>query len=1060
MKGLIEYAINNRTVSYFVCFLLAVGGIASFFSLSQLEDPVFSIKTAVIVTRYPGASPVEVEQEVTDRLEKAIQQMTQLEDIYSISRTGESIITVEIKPEYWSDRLPQVWDELRKKIHDARNQLPPNARDPIINDDFGFVFGFLVGITGDGFSLAEIEDYADMVRKELNLVNGVSRIDFWGTPERTIYLEISEQQLSQLNLTSDTVLGVLKNQNMVVDAGSLDVDTNRFRFAPSGEFTTPDQIGELIIRPESADVIENVLIAAEQSAENDLQAFSKAIDEASNNVIRLRDIAKITPGFKEPPFTIMRHNGRPAIGMQIAGLDTANIVSVGEALSKRIEELMPLLPVGIEINKIAWQSELVNEAVNSFMISLLEALVIVMIVLIIPSGFRMGLIVGLALILTILATFMFIAAFEIPLQRMSLGALIIALGMMVDNTIVVSDGIAVKFRRGVNRKQAAVESALGPAYPLLASTIIAVMAFYPIYASRESAGEYCRTLFIVVAASLLISWVIAMMLTPLQCMDLLPEYSSTEKSSSEAAGEYSGPFFQYFRKVLAMLIRYRYMTMAVLVGMLCVSIFSFGFVKKLFFPDSSRAQLMIDYWAPEGTRIQELSEGLKGVETHILEDPTVQGVSTFIGAGPPRFYLPVDSEKPYPNYAQMIVNFDDFYSIAPFIEKYQLWIENQVPAALVRLRKYGVGPSNPWQFEARFVGPADASMQTLREIGNETLAIVKQSKFGEDWKLDIMNRELKLVPEYDQKRGRWSSVTRINLGSALKRGYDGFEVALYREKNHLYPIVLRNTDKERENLASNLDQLQIKADRSVLTVPLLQVVNATKPQWEDPLIIRWNRRRAVTVQGAPVSGITFPTLKASVIDQIDKMKLPEGYELYWRGEEESTIKAQRSLLPGIVPAVVIILLLLVMLFNAFKPMAIILLTIPFAAIGVSFSLLIFDIPFGFLALLGAMSLAGMMNKNIVVLLDACYENRALGMNHYEAIIEAAVTRIRPVMLAAGTTVLGVIPLIQDVFWVGMAVTIMGGLAFGSLLTLVVVPVLYSILYRVKIPDHKEPSNAS
>lgn len=1060
MKRLIEYAIDNKAVAYFVCFLLVFGGIASFFSLSQLEDPVFSVKTAVILTRYPGAGPVEVEQEVTDRIEKAIQQMTQLDDVYSISRAGESLLTVDIKPEYWADRLPQVWDELRKKISDVRNQLPPGAHDPIINDDFGFVFGFLMGITGDGFSLAEVEDYADMIKKELYLVDGVSRIDLWGVPERVIYLEISEQQLSQLNLTKETVLGALKNQNMVVDSGGVDVDTNRFRLSPTGEFTTPEEIGELIIRPESSDVIENVMVASRQHGEDDIQAFSRAIDAAGNNVIRIRDIAQVTPGVREPPFTLMRYNGLPAIGMQIAGLDTSNIVDVGRGLSQRIEELMPQLPIGITINKIAWQSDLVNEAVNGFMISLLEALAIVMIVLIIPSGFRMGVIVGLALILTILATFIFIAVLEIPLQRMSLGALIIALGMMVDNTIVVSDGIAVRFRQGMNRKKAAIESAVGPAYPLLASTIIAVMAFYPIYASRESAGEYCRTLFIVVAASLLISWVIAMMLTPLQCMDLLPETAAKDGSSSNASSEYGGPFFQAFRKILSFSIRYRYGTMAVLIGMLVLSLFCFGFVKQLFFPDSSRAQLMVDYWAPQGTRIQELSESLNAVERHFLEDESVASVSTFVGAGPPRFYLPVDSEKPYPNYAQMIVNFDAFSSIDPFIKSHQLWVENQVPGALVRFRKYSVGPSNPWQFEARFVGPADASMEMLRKIGNETLDIVKQSTLGEDWKLDIMNRELKLVPEYDQKRGRWSSITRVDLADALKRGYDGREVALYREKNHLYPIIFRNMEGERQNLASNLDQLQIKAERSTLTVPLLQVVNGVKPQWEDPLIIRWNRRRAVTVQGAPVEGITFPTLKASVVDEINRMKLPEGYALFWRGEEESTRKAQKSLIPGIVPAVVVILLLLVMLFNAFKPMLIILLTIPFAAIGVTFALLLFDIPFGFLALLGAMSLAGMMNKNIVVLLDACYENEALGMGRYEAIMEAAVTRLRPVLLAAATTVLGVIPLISDVFWTGMAVTIMGGLAFGSLLTLIVVPVLYSILYRVKIPEKKEPPHAA
>lgn len=1054
MKRLITYAIEHKAVTYFLCALLLVGGVVSYFSLGQLEDPVFSIKSAVVLTKYPGASPEEVELEVTDRIEKALQEMPQLKQLYSVSRPGESYIKVDIKPQYWSDRLPQVWDELRKKVRDVKKKLPPGAHEPMVMDDFGFVYGFLLALTGDGYSYKDLEDYAELIKKEMSLVKGVSRVELWGVQDRVIYVDVTEQQISQLNLTSETVVSTLQNQNVVVDAGALDVENKRFRISPSGEFSSPEEIGELIIRPHSVDVIDNLINASENSPQK-ARALTKTLDDASSQIIRVKDIGDVYRGYKDPPTTMMRYNGQPAIGIQVAGLEDENIVEVGNRLYDRLEEIIEKLPIGIDVNKIAWQSDLVEEAVNGFIISLIEAIAIVLVVLIIPSGFRMGLIVGIDLVLTILGTFIVMAILEIPLQRMSLGALIIALGMMVDNSIVVSDGIAVRFREGMDRKKAAILATTGPAYPLLSATVIAVMAFYPIYASREDAGEYCRTLFLVVAAALLISWLVAILITPLQCMDMLPEEVDDKKKSGN---EYDRPFFKYFRKVLRVLIKFRFVTLAALIGLLFSALIAFGFVSQLFFPDSSRPQLMIDFWAPEGTRIQTLSESLKPVEKKLLGDDTVESVSTFIGAGPPRFYLPVDPEKPYQNYAQMIVNFDTFQSIEPFIGKYGDWVAENVPFAMVRTRKYGVGPSNTWKFELRVSGPRDASIQKLREIGNEIVAIGKASPIGQDWRTDMMNRTLKIVPEYDQKRGRWSSVTRGDVADATKRGYDGIVAGQYREKDHLYPIIYRNVKSEREDLASNLDTLQVRPEQSVASIPLLQVVNGVDPKWEDPMIPRFNRRRAVTIQGGPVDGVTFPELKDSLTPEIDAVELPPGFTTFWDGEYDSTVAAQKSLIPGVVPAVVVVLFMLVTVFNAFRPIYVILCTIPFAFIGVSYSLLIFGIPFGFLALLGVMSLAGMMNKNIVVLLDACNENLAEGMDRYNAIVEASVTRVRPVLLAAGTTVLGVIPLLPDVFWVAMAVTIMGGLAFGSLLTLVLVPVLYSIFYRIKVPEIEEETH--
>ncbi len=1041
MKGLIQYALEHRAVVYFVTILLFIGGSASFFALPQLEDPVFTVKTAVILTRYPGASPKEVEMEVTDRIETAIQQMTQVKHIYSISRAGESYVKVTIKPQYWTDRLPQVWDELRKKIQDVGPKLPPGVGTPKVGDDFGFVYGFVLGITGDGYSFKELEQFAKIIKKELSLVQDVSRVELWGVQPKAVYLDISEKQIAELNLTAETIQQTLQKQNMVVNAGFVDEGGVRFRIAPTGEFTSPEEIGELILRPASQDVTSNIM---REIREGDrLSDVAGEIEREGTNVIRVKDVTQVRTGYIEPPLTMMRYNGQAAVGLQVAGSDDANIVDVGERLDEAVRLISEHLPIGIELHKIAWQSELVSESIHGFFINLLEAVVIVLLVLIVPSGLRMGLIIGSNLVLTILGTFIFMAAFGITLQRMSLGALIIALGMMVDNSIVVADGVAVYLRQKKGRMEAAFLAASQNSFPLLAATVIAILAFFPIFASTEDAGEYCRSLFQVVGISLGLSWFIALFVTPLQCVDFLPE-------PKEGKGdEFHTPFYQKFRRVVTYLIRRRLLTLGALALLLVASVGGFAFVKQMFFPDSTRPQMMIDYWMAAGTQIQEVAKDVENFEAVVTAHPEVESVATFIGAGPPRFYLPVEPEKNYSHYAQMIVNFPSYKEINPFIEEMMPWAHENMPQAMVRFRKYSVGPGNAWQFEARISGPGDANLGELRSLAKEVRTIAMHSPYGEDWRTDMMNPVLKVVPEYDQKRGRWSSVNRLDLADATKRAYDGIHVGLYREGDDLLPIILRNNARERRQMLTNIETIQIKPTLSTGSIPLSQVVSTVDTDWEDPYIIRWNRRRAVTVQGAPLPGVTFPQLYGSVSKEIDEVKLPPGYDIYWDGEASSAKDAQKSLLPGIIPAVVLILLLLVLVFNAFRPVVIILLTIPFAMIGITGGLLVFNMPFGFMALLGGMSLAGMMNKNIVVLLDAAALNRKEGMSPLEAIVEAAVSRARPVLLAAGTTILGVIPLLQDIFWQSMAVTIMSGLAFGSLLTLIAVPVFYALLYKIK-----------
>ncbi len=1032
--SLADVAVKNRAVTYFVAILLVVGGIVSFFNLGQLEDPEFTVKTAVITTFYPGASPEEVELEVTDRIELALQELKQLDYLKSFSRAGMSLIEVNVKPEYWSDRLPQVWDELRRKIRDVEGALPPGTTQPIISDEFGDVFGFQLAVVGDGFSYAELEAYAKDLKKELSLVAGVARVDLWGVQEKIVYVDVSETQLSQLGLTDASLLATLNRQNMVADAGGVDLQNRRFRIAPTGEFKSPEDIANLTIRASLGDELTNLMATAAQTRPS----------QRSSELIRIRDIGTVRRGYRDPPIALMRYNGESAIGISITNVAGANVVKVGESIDQRLEELVSRLPVGVEVRRVHWMSDIVRDSVNGFLVSFMQAVGIVLVVIAVGMGVRMALIIGTALIATILASFMLMAIFGIDLQRMSLGALVIALGMMVDNAIVVADGVAVRLQKGMDRTKAAVEAASQPSWPLLGATVIAVMAFYPIFASTEDSGEYCRTLFTVVAIALTGSWVISMTITPLQCIDFLPA------PKVDQGDPFQGRFFRGYRALLEKAIRLRFLTIASMVVLLVVALVGFGNVKQLFFPESSMNKFMVDYWAPEGTRIQEVSADLRSVEKQLLADERVASVASFIGQGPPRFYLPVDPEKPYPAYGQLIVNVRDFRDIDAIVADLEPWFAKHHPQAQVPIRKYGVGPSNTWKLEVRFSGPAVADPRVLRELAAQGEAILAKTPLAGATQSDWRQRVQRVVPEFNEERARWSAITREDVAGAIKRAYDGRKIGLYREQDDLIPIVLRNVKEERRNVG-NMGGIQVQAALATQTVPVSQVTDGIVTEWEDPLFWRRDRRRTITVQSNPIQGVTFPSLMAAVADDFDKIELPPGYTMEWGGEFEDTRDSQAGLTPGAVPAAALILFIIVALFNAFRPPLVILCTIPFAAIGITAGLLTFDVPFGFLALLGAMSLSGMMIKNAIVLLDEVNLNKAQGQALYDAVVNAGVSRLRPVFLAAATTVLGVVPLLQDLFWVGLAVTIMAGLTFGTVLTMFLVPTFYATFYRIKSP---------
>lgn len=1019
--NLTEFAIKNKLLTVLITVVLFLGGIYSYIKLGKLEDPEFTVKTAVIVTQYPGANPEQVEQQVTDKIEIALQEIPELDYIESLSRQGLSMVKIEVKSEFWSDRLPQIWDSVRKKIADATPELPRGASTPIIHDDTGNVYGFVIALTGDGFSQKEIEERAKEIKRKLSLVEGVGQVELWGKKQRAIYLKIKNSKLNELGVTTEEIQATINRQNQYSYSGKVFYNDKFLQIEVSGGFDGVKDIEELVIVQSDGD---------------------------ESQLIKVKDIAEVREEVVEPSIQSMKFNGNNSVAIAISNIEGSNIIDLGLALKSELQEIQKDLPIGYNVHTVAWQEDEVSKAIDNFIISLIEAVVIVLVVLTVFMGWRMGVIIGTALVLTIVGTLLFMGFLGIDLQRMSLGALVIALGMMVDNAIVVGDGILNKMKQGVNKVEAAVSSARGPSIPLLGSTIIAVLAFYPIGGSSEDVGEYCLSLFQVVGISLLFSWVVSMTITPLQCLWMLK--LPKNKNNVEP---YQGIIYRLYRSVLDKSIRHKRITGLGLVAALGLSVWGFKYVPQLFFPDSSRPQFMVDVYGETNQREHLTENQLEDISKFIQSQEGVKSVSSFIGSGPPRFYLPVAPELPYTSYGQLIVSVDDYKKIDTLKQEIESYVENHhsnIPT--VRVRKYGVGPANAWKYELRLKAPEGAGLEEIRSIASKGLDIVKGHPDVEAARLNWREQAAQVDVNYDQDRGRLSNISRSQVQTALNKSFDGQLIGQYKEKDELLPIFIRNLDDER-NDPSLMNDLEIRRSSDGAAVPMSQVTNGHKISWIDPLIWRYDRSRTVTIQAEPKQGVTLPSLRASVMDQVKEFEanLPNGYSIEWGAEAESTEAAQRSLIPGVIPAVVIILLIIVYLFNEIKPAIIIFLTIPLSIIGITTGLLVTNVAFGFMALLGALSLMGMVIKNAIVLMDEIKLNLSNGMEAYDAVVSAGVSRLNPVALAAATTILGVIPLIQDVFWVSMAVTIMGGLAFATLLTMIVVPLLYCHFYQISPP---------
>ncbi|HGS4903501.1 TPA: efflux RND transporter permease subunit VmeI [Vibrio parahaemolyticus] len=1019
VTGIAAYFIRNRVISWMVSLIFLIGGIAAFFGLGRLEDPAFTIKDAMVVTSYPGATPQQVEEEVTYPLEKAIQQLTYVDEVNSISNRGLSQITVTMKNNYGPDDLPQIWDELRRKVNDLKVTLPPGVNEPQVIDDFGDVYGILLAVTGDGYSYKELLDYVDYLRRELELVDGVSKVSVSGQQQEQVFIEVSMKKLSSIGLSPNTVFNLLSTQNIVSDAGAIRIGDEYIRIQPTGEFQSVDELGDLLIT-----------------------------ESGAQGLIFLKDVAEIKRGYVEVPSNIINFNGSLALNVGVSFAQGVNVVEVGKAFDRRLAELKYQQPVGVEISEIYSQPKEVDKSVSGFVISLAQAVGIVIIVLLFFMGLRSGLLIGLILLLTVLGTFIFMKYLAIDLQRISLGALVIALGMLVDNAIVVVEGILIGTQKGRTRLQAATDIVTQTKWPLLGATVIAVTAFAPIGLSEDSTGEYCGTLFTVLLISLMLSWFTAISLTPFFA-DIFFKGQKIKQGEGEESDPYNGIIFVAYKKFLEFCMRRAWLTVLVLIVGLGASVYGFTLVKQSFFPSSTTPIFQLDVWLPEGTDIRATNDKLKELESWLAEQEHVDHITTTAGKGLQRFMLTYAPEKSYAAYGEITTRVDNYEALAPLMARFRDHLKANYPEINYKLKQIELGPGGGAKIEARIIG---SDPTVLRTIAAQVMDIMYADPGATNIRHDWRERTQVLEPQFNESQARRYGITKSDVDDFLSMSFSGMTIGLYRDGTTLMPIVARLPEDERIDIR-NIEGMKIWSPAQSEFIPLQQVTMGYDMRWEDPIIVRKNRKRMLTVMADPdiLGEETASTLQKRLQPQIEAIQMPPGYSLEWGGEYESSGDAQESLFTTMPMGYLFMFLITVFLFNSIKEPLIVWLTVPLALIGVTTGLLALNTPFGFMALLGFLSLSGMVLKNGIVLLDQIEIEMKSGKEAYDAVVDAAVSRVRPVCMAAITTILGMIPLLPDIFFKPMAVTIMFGLGFATILTLIVVPVLYRLFHKVSVP---------
>jgi len=1010
--GIAEFSIKNRLIMFIVIIGSLLGGWFAYENMGRFEDPEFTIRTAVVVTQYPGASPEEVAREVTDPLETAIQQLQEVEEISSVSSDGLSRINVDIKYEFSPNKesLQLLWTKLRNKVADAASQLPPGASTPSVNDDFGDVYGLYYLLTGEGYSMRELEDYAKSLRGELLAVDGVAKVALHGTQREAIYVEISRERAAALGVSVSQIYNDLDQQNAVVSAGDVQVGERRLVIQPTGTV-------------DSVSAIENLEVST----------------AASGTIVYLRDIATVTRDYVSPSALELRWNGQPAIGLGVSNVLGANVVKMGEGIDAKLAATIESRPIGIELHEYYHQGKTVEKSVADFAVNVVAALAIVLVTLLIFMGPRSAVIIGGVLVLTIAATLLVMYIVDIPMHRISLGALIIALGMLVDNAIVVTEGILVGVQRGQKKLEAAKEIVGRTIWPLLGGTLVGIIAFAPIGFAPGSTAEYTGHLFWVILISLLLSWVFALSIVPLLADMLFKESSA----GTEEPGD--GRFMTFYKEFMRSVLRLRWLAIAGAVGLFATAIWGFQFVKSGFFPASTTPQVVVDYWLPEGTDVSVTKADMLSLEPFVLDLPGVENVQTLIGAGGLRYMLVYSPESGNSAYGQFLIKAETYDAVADLIPQIQNHIDENYPNAQAKVWRFQLGPGGGSKIEAQFSGP---DPEVLRELANQAKAILaadaKAIAIKDDWRQQVSV----IVPEYSEARGRRLGVSREDLAVALQTNFSGRNVGVYREADRLIPIVARAPANERLN-AREMLAIQIPSSTTGNVVPLVEVVDSVDPIWRDAMVRRVDRQWTIKAQADPATGELASDLLDRVRPQIEAIPRPPGYAFKWAGEYGDSTEANGNLASTLPLGILAMVLVVVVLFNALRQPLLIFLVVPLALIGVVLGLVATYTALEFMAILGLLSLSGLLIKNAIVLVDQMDLEIREGKPRYDAVVDSAASRVRPVMMGSLTTVLGVIPLFGDAFFRSMAVVLVFGLSFATLLTLIIVPVLYAVFFNIK-----------
>ena len=1040
MMDISKWAFGNRNLIYFFIAVLVAGGVLSCYQMSKLEDPEIKVKLAMVATTYPGASAHQVELEVTDVLEKNIRTMGDIDNIESYSYNDLSLIQVELLSTVSDEKVEQHWDILRRKVNDAKASLPSGTSSPLVKDDFGNVFGIFYALTGDGMNERELLDYAELIKREVNGIDGVDRVDLYGKRPECINISLIQDRMANLGVKPLEVLSTLDGQNQTSYTGYYDNGDNRIRLTVSDKFKTVEDIGNMLIQGHDEDQL------------------------------RLRDIACIEKGYEEPVRNELFYDGNRSIGILIAVSGDADIIKVGAKVEQTMQELKDTrFPVGLDVNKVFNQPERVGDSLGTFAINLTESVLIVIAVLMLTMGFKSGLIIGNSLLITVCGSFLFLHYMDGTLQRVSLAAFILAMGMLVDNAIVIIDGVLVDLKAGKPRMEAMTAIGRQTAMPLLGATLIAIIAFLPIFLSPDTAGVYVRDLFIVLAVSLLLSWVLALVHVPLMAnRRLFPKVEKNENGKRI----YQGKIYATLRIILGYGLKHRWASVFAMIALLILSGIGFFFMKQGFFPDMVYGQLYMEYKLPEGTDSKKVLKDLQEIESYLKTREEITHVTTSIGGTPGRYNLVRSIANPSLAYGELIIDFTSPDALEDNMDAIQTYLTAQYPDAYVKLKRYNL-MFKKYPIEAQFLGPDPA---VLHRLADSARIIMERTPevclITTDWNPDVPV----LTVEYDQPIARALGLSRNDVSISLLTATGGIPIGTFYDGIHKDNIYLKSVNEQGKPIedlnntqifsqlpsfnglmdkdflvklqSGNLDKNEI-VETLIGSTPLKQVCKQIDVRWEPSVVPRYNGQRSQRVQCSPSPGIETESARQAIAEQIEAIHLPEGYSLQWQGEHKASTQSMKYLFLNFPLAIVLMIGILIMLFKDYRKPIIILCCLPFVIVGVVIVMLLTGKVFNFVAIVGTLGLMGMLIKNGIVLMDEITLQISQGVEPITALIDSSQSRLRPVMMASLTTILGMIPLLPDAMFGSLAASIMGGLLFATVITLFFIPVLYALFFKIK-----------